>query len=180
MIKEIEVKAKIFDKDKLLAKIQNLVGVLSEPIRQVDRVFLPLGCSLDDKLKGISVLRIRKNNDKILFTLKQSQANDLACLERELEISDEKIMLEIIELLNFYKVVEVNKMRRKCRYNDYEICLDQVEGLGDFIEVEKMTDQDVVQTQEELFTFLESLGVKREDRVLHGYDVLMFNKKNEK
>ena len=144
MIKEIEVKAKIKNHAQLLDKIKALGCILSAPIRQEDQVFLPLGYDLDDKLKGISVLRIRKNNDKILFTLKQSQANDLACLERELEIGDEKIMREIIELLNFYKVVEVKKIRRKCKYNDYEICVDQVESLGDFIEVEKMTDQDVV------------------------------------
>ena len=30
----------------------------------------------------------------------------------------------------------------KCKYKEYEICLDEVEELGSFIEVEKMSDED--------------------------------------
>jgi adenylate cyclase class IV len=56
--------------------------------------------------------------------------------------------------------------------------LDQVKGLGNFIEVEKFSTDDTFKIQEELFRFLETLGVKRKDRVLHGYDVLVYNQQS--
>jgi len=60
------------------------------------------------------------------------------------------------------------------------ICLDEVEGLGSFIEVEKTSAEDGEAIQEELFNFLESLGVKREDRVFKGYDTLKYDSINQK
>jgi adenylate cyclase class IV len=46
------------------------------------------------------------------------------------------------------------------------------------IEVEKITEGEGDDVQEELFTFLETLGVTREDRVINGYDTLMYQQQN--
>ena len=75
--------------------------------------------------------------------------------------------------MGFYKFSHLQKTRRKCRYKEYEICLDVIDTLGSYIEVEKMSSGDDEKTQEELFTFLESLGVKRKDRETRGYDIIM-------
>lgn len=49
------------------------------------------------------------------------------------------------------------------------VCLDSVENLGDFIEIEKLTDEDDGErVQEELV--LVDLCVLREDRIFLGYD----------
>ena len=72
-----------------------------------------------------------------------------------------------------------NKKRRKCRYNEYEVCLDEVEGLGNFIEVEKITEGEGEVIQRELFNFLMKLGVNKEDKIEQGYDTLMYNKNKE-
>jgi adenylate cyclase class 2 len=85
-------------------------------------------------------------------------------------------MRGIIELLDYHEVVKVDKIRTKTRYNDMEICLDEVQNLGSFIEVEKIVTGDGDVVQEELFTFLESIEIKREDRVFSGYDTLMYVK----
>jgi len=57
-----------------------------------------------------------------------------------------------------------------------EICLDEVENLGSFIEVEKMSDGDSKQIQEELAEFLGLLGVSPKDRVTKGYNTLMLER----
>jgi adenylate cyclase class IV len=57
--------------------------------------------------------------------------------------------------------------------------LDEVDGLGSYIEVEKMSDEDGEKIQNELFDFLQILGVSKEDRVLKGYDTLMWLKNNQ-
>lgn len=44
------------------------------------------------------------------------------------------------------------------------LCLDEVEGLGAFIEIEKMTSEnDVLAVQEELYLFLENIGITKKD-----------------
>jgi adenylate cyclase class IV len=55
--------------------------------------------------------------------------------------------------------------------------LDQVEGLGAFIEVEEITAQDTVEEiQNKLFEFVQTLGVLPEDRVTQGYDTMVYIK----
>lgn len=176
-MKEIEVKAHLKNREQVMDNLRALGCQFSDPISQNDKIFFPLGFELGKNVKrGINVLRIRKTNDQIIFTLKQSQSNELACIEKELLIDNDKEMEEIFKLLGFYEAVKVNKMRLKCKYKNYEVCVDKVEGLGDFIEVESITDEDEEKVQKELFDFLQSLGISPSDREMHGYDTLMYNK----
>jgi adenylate cyclase class 2 len=180
MKKEIEVKAKVKNLEDISQKIISLGSILSEPITQDDAIFVNLTGSFTDFKRGENFLRIRKNNQKILFTVKQPQKNELDCIEHEVEVSDAEELQNILELMGYHEAVQVHKVRRKAKYKDYEICLDEVRDLGSFIEVEKITDGDGEKVQEELFLFLESLGVQREDRVVHGYDTLVYLNKNPK
>ena len=77
--------------------------------------------------------------------------------------------------MGYHKVVEVHKVRRKTNYNDWEICLDEVDGLGSFVEAEKLgEDGEAEAIQKELFDFLKTLGVKEEDQMTRGYDTLVY------
>ncbi len=87
-------------------------------------------------------------------------------------------MEDALVLLGYHKAISVYKNRTKAKYKDMEICLDEVDHLGSFIEVEKITEGDGDAVQEELFNFLETLGVKRDDRVINGYDTLMYRHNN--
>lgn len=111
--------------------------------------------------------------------MKKQLENELDNIEHESMISNPNHMENILKDIGFYEIVQVKKKRKKCKYQDLEICVDNVEGLGDFIEVEKLCEEgDSLQVQEELFRFLESLGVRREDRIMIGYDTLVYNKFN--
>ena len=179
-MKEIEVKAHLKNREQVIENLCALGCQFTEPITQNDTIFVPLGFELGKSVKsGINVLRIRKTNDQIIFTLKQSQANELACIEKELLIDNDKEMEEIFKLLGFYEAVKVNKVRLKCQYKNYEVCIDKVEDLGDFIEVESITDEDEEKVQKELFDFLQSIGISSSDREMHGYDTLVHNKLNK-
>ena len=175
---EIEVKAKVQDFDALISKLKEIGCVLSMPIIQDDYIFNQKGVDKKDHSHNTPVLRIRKQNNKIIFTVKKNRSGELDCIEKEIEVSDESILKEIIELLGFEKTIEVHKKRRKGNYHDYEICLDEVEGLGSFIEVEKLSDEDGKKVQKELFDFLKKLGIYEEARVLIGYDSQIWLKNN--
>jgi adenylate cyclase class 2 len=179
MKKEIEIKIKVENFENLINKFSDLGCILSEPVKQEDRIFTNFPDEeFADFKAGINFLRIRKSNGKILFTLKQSLINELEGIEKELEISDDQEMKETLELMGYHEAVQVNKMRRKTQYKDYEICFDEVEDLGSFVELEKITDEDSERVQKEMFDFLLSLGVKTTDRVINGYDTLIWLKNN--
>ncbi|TAL49270.1 class IV adenylate cyclase [Patescibacteria group bacterium] len=181
MRKEIEVKAKVGNLKELTQKLKALEVVLSEPIIQNDQTFVDENYGDYGKFQpDKNILRIRETNGKYIFTLKQPKTNEFDSLERETEIADPIEFREALLLMGYEPVVEIHKVRRKAKYRNYEICLDEVKELGSFIEVEKITeDENAEMVQNELLAFLESLGVKKEDRVTNGYDTLIYLKQQE-
>ena len=172
-MKEIEVKAKLTNPELVLKKLEQLNITLSQPISQKDQIFLKKGVTYPVG-RGKVATRIREQDAKFIFNMKISQENELDNLERETVIENPKQMQDILENIGFYEAVQVKKIRKKAKYNDMEICIDEVEQLGSFIEVEKLSEGDSLQIQEQLFTLLESLGVTKEDQVIKGYDTLMW------
>jgi len=79
-------------------------------------------------------------------------------------------------ILGYRPSIEVKKIRRKGKLKEYEICLDKVENLGTFVELEKLTDDnaDPKKVREELFKELESLGLSRKDEETKGYDTQIY------
>lgn len=182
MQREIEVKAKVSNFQSVRNQLEQFGCVFSEPVRQEDDVFVNFDEDFTQLKLGANFLRIRKEDrggkKRILFTVKQSATNELDCIEKETEIMDAEQLEGALLLMGYHKAISVYKTRTKTKYMDMEICLDEVDHLGSFIEVEKITDGEGKDVQEELFCFLETLGVKREDRIINGYDTLMYRHSN--
>jgi len=176
---EIEVKAKLNNEKQVLEKLTEAGIKLSPSLSQQDDIYVALGEDLCGNKKK-NVLRVRTQGKEIIFTLKRSRTNELDCIEKETKVSDKKALEDMLDQMSYKKVISVSKKRRKGKFEDLVICLDEVEGLGSFIEVEKTSAEDGEAIQEELFNFLESLGVKREDRVFKGYDTLKYDSINQK
>jgi adenylate cyclase, class 2 len=178
MRKEIEVKAKVENLNLIMEKLIDLGCDISEAKTQDDQIYVNFTTPFNDFAPGKNFLRIRKSGGKVMFTLKQPQLNELDCIEKEVEISSAEEMHDALLLMGYHLAVKVNKLRRKTNYNDCEICLDEVADLGTYIEIEKITsdEEDAEEVQKELFKFLETLGVSREDRVVNGYDTLIYLK----
>jgi adenylate cyclase, class 2 len=176
-MKEIEVKAIIRDKKSIETKLQRLGCVLSAPVVQKDTIFLTQGINYNQIKPGVVVLRIRQQNDKTFFTLKMRGVIELNKIEHEVTVDNVDEIAAIINKLDFCEVLRVNKVRQKCKYNNYEICLDEVEGLGEFIEIEQQIESgDDKAVSAQLSSFLQNLGIKAEDQVKEGYDTLLFKK----
>ena len=173
---EIEVKAKVKNLENIISKLEELGCVLSKPIQQDDYIYNKKDVDLYRSHGDSPVLRIREQNGKIIFTVKKNRSNELDCIEKEIEITDKDTLKDILELLDYESTVEVHKKRIKTNYNDYEICLDDVDKLGTYIEVEKMSDENGEKVQKELFDFLQTLEISKEDQVFNGYDTLIWLK----
>lgn len=184
MSREIEVKARVKDFEKVIESLKNLGCEITEPIIQDDKIFVAKNYGDYVKLHiGSNVLRIRTiNNEKSFFTLKQSIKNELDCIEKQTEIAKPQEMHDALTMMGYENAVSVYKKRQKIKYQNYTICLDQVKDLGNFIEVERLfnDDNEANGIQEEIFKFLQTLGIQKEDRETHGYDTLMYLKLNNK
>lgn len=182
-MREIEVKAQIADPNAIRVQLENLGCTFSEAVRQEDAIYTDPAIPFEVFQSNINLLRIRKEGEKIIFTLKRPQKNEQDAIEHETEIKNRDEMDAILRLIGLEERVKVTKTRQKAKYKNYEICLDNVEDLGFFIEVETFSDtRDPIEIQEEIFQFLLSLGIKKVDRVREGYDTLVYvkNKKIER
>jgi predicted adenylyl cyclase CyaB len=182
---EVEVKAHLRNRKAVIKKLESFGCKFSEELHQVDTIFLPEGKPFPEPL-GTPALRIRRENDKTFFTLKITQTGRQDCIERELEIMDGDKMIEIVKLLKFYEIPSVDKKRIKTHVKDIEVVLDNVKGLGNFIEAEKIVThadpEKRKKIQQDLFSFLYTLGIKEKDVVIDGkYPTMLWEKmKNKK
>src|SRR3989338_10870563 len=176
---EVEVKAYLRDREAVIKKLQDLGCKFGGELHQVDYVFIPQGASYPDFPLGTPALRLRKQNDIYFLTLKIPQSSYQDCIEKEVDIQNGGKMLEILKLIGWKSIPTVEKKRIKTNYKDMEIVLDIVDHLGEFIEVEKVvtheSHEDRKKVQEELFSFLETIDVPKEDVVVDGkYDMMLF------
>lgn len=179
-MKEIEVKAKVKDLKKLIKNLEKLGCELNNFFVQKDRIYLDKKILFPEIKRETNVLRIREQGNKNIFTLKKNLENELVCIEHETVFENTFELEKILKCLGYYEAVRVNKKRRRCKLKEYEICLDEVENLGTFIEIEKFSKEDSLKVQEELREFLFSLGIDKNDIVTQGYDTLMYNYLNKK
>src|SRR3990167_7280219 len=124
MYKEVEIKAKLTDPAKTLKLLANFGIEFGPPIHQHDKIFSPR--DLEDFgsfHQGVSFLRVRRQDDAALFTLKKSELNELESTEIETKVDNPEAIENILKEVNYVLSAEVEKTRRKANYNDIELCL---------------------------------------------------------
>lgn len=180
-MKEVEVKARIRDRATFLAALEGAGITLGPPTRQEDRIYAEPDVVVFPAVHaGKNFLRIRIQGERIIFTLKSPVTGHQDKIEYEVDVTDADEMDRLIRQLHFYEYVRVGKTRQIAHAGGYELCLDEIDGVGTFVEVEKLVaeDADSLAIQEELFQFLETLGINRADRELMPYDLLVWQLRN--
>lgn len=177
-MREIEIKFKVKDPMAIEKKLGEMNCVLSKPISQHDILYSKGGSTEEwqEPKEGNVVVRIRRQDSGAEFNLKQQRTSESDNLEYETKVDDADALHNILLTLGYSPEIEVRKMRRRGKLSAYEICLDQVEELGNFLEIEKLTDDDTnpdaVRT--ELFRAIEPLGLTPADEEMRGYDTQIF------
>jgi adenylate cyclase, class 2 len=88
----------------------------------------------------------------------------LSCEEHETVVADRDQMHHAILAMGFWPTVRIVKARRTATFGDLVVCVDELDGLGFFLEVERMVPGDLpgAAVQEELSRFVASLGIEAE------------------
>ncbi len=160
-VREIEVKYRVTDRAALVRALNDRGCVFSEPIRQDDQAYAANGWSYGRSKVGQAFARLRTENGRHTFCVKKPYDNELACAEHETEVLARSEMHEAILAMGFYPTIRIVKTRRTARLGRMLLCLDEVEGLGTFFEIEAMVsgDRPAGEVQQELDAFARSLGV---------------------
>ena len=181
---EIEVKGVLKDKEAFIAKLAERGCQLGPEILQEDTVFVRETGSVATYLSNPDFLRLRvEDGGRTLFTFKhhpmRASDADAAPLELEVEVSSREEMERILFLMRYQEAVRVMKRRRKGAYRGWEVCVDEVEELGCFVELEEMaaTRDDVEPIQKRMTDFLLELGVDAGKRFKDRYDILLLEKR---
>ena len=183
-MREIEIKLKAPDLDSVVSRLKELGCEISEPKTQEDRNFIHKEDTkwFEPEIRGYAYPRLRIQNGKPLtFTVKKPIKNEMDCIEHEIHIDNPEELGAIMEMLGYRPGVTVKKARRTSKFQDYTITLDEVERLGNFIEIERMVeDGDALKIQEEMFLFAkENFGLERDDFIMKGYDIMLHHLENK-
>ena len=173
-MREIELKFKVDSMNPILSILEENHCVLSDVLDQHDVIYVP-DLNHVESVDGSIWLRIRKENDRIELNYKKQGPVKMSSKEIEFGIDSFEKAKELLEEFGYQKWVEVHKKRRTTKYKNYNICLDEVEKLGSFVEIEVLVpDDDNKDYADELFQVAWEFGIPEDDRVNSHYDTMMW------
>jgi adenylate cyclase class 2 len=115
-------------------------------------------------------LRIRSVNGRSVLTYKGQKLDTISKTREEFETEvDGENARSILLALGYFESGNVSKKREIYKLDDITIVLDTVEGLGEFMEVEIVAEENSEEAKEKMFAFLEELGIRQEDTIRTSY-----------
>jgi len=181
---EIEIKIPLDEKSffKVKEKLEKIAKFVKNS-HQIDEYFTPAHRNFLEPEFPFEWLSIRKRDDKVVLNYKHYYPENVEitthCDEFETEIKNLDQLEKIFSVLNFKKLVTVEKEREVYVYNDeFEIALDIVKELGHFMEIEAIKFFGSVEaTREKLFEFAKNLGIDISKTDKRGYPYLLMKKR---
>jgi adenylate cyclase class 2 len=145
---EVEQKHRVDDERSLLERLAERGVEIGAPVEQSDRYFAH---PCRDFSQTDEALRIRTVGDRSFVTFKGPKLDTTTKTRREIELpldasdADGSRFGDLLHELGFRAVAVVRKRRRPFHLTEkghrVEGALDQVEGVGEFVELELMSDQ---------------------------------------
>lgn len=157
-------------------KVKALLKVPYTTSSELDRYFR---YNLD--LNKQWVVRIRKRNNCYFLTYKSNSSfGEGSWREVEIKITrnEAKKLADFFLANDYVEEVMIFKKRRNYKYKGYELNIDCVQGLGNFMEIEKMSKfKDIEATKSKIINLIDKLGIDRGQIVEKGY-VSLIREKN--
>ena len=161
---------------------EKLAGLGALKVRSEDHLDVYYNAPHRDFAKTDEALRLRSVNGDTRMTYKGKKLDSVSKTREEFEtVVDGDAAKNILTSLGFFGSGTVKKTRQIYEYENITICFDSVDGLGEFVEVEMVakTDSDLESQRNELFSFLEVLGLKKEDSIRTSYLEMLMEQKRE-
>jgi len=182
---EVELKASLsgVDLDELLTKMKELDFVPVQTLREIDTYF----CGNDrDFHQTDEALRLRScqvmpdGEPETLITYKGPKIGTLAKTrtEHETAVGDMSTMVKLLTALGYRPLSPVEKIREEHTRGQITLCLDNIKGLGRFLELEHLVEEDDRKdaAAEALLQLLDKLGIPRDNLTRRSYLEMVLEK----
>lgn len=183
---EIEIQAKV-EKLGPLMRFLKAKAVFQAEKHQVDEYFSPIHKDFLSIRPVSEWLRLRNADGRFSINYKnwhhEENNKSYYCDEFETKIESTEVAKKILSALNFKPIVIVDKLRKIYAYKDYEVAIDSVRGLGDFVEIEyigKNTKADPKKITSGMIDFLKKVGCGEIKINYSGYPYLLLFPKEVK
>jgi len=136
---EVKIRLDAARKERLLASLQAMGALLIGEHRQEDEYFAHPS---RDFLASDEALRLRESGGRLRITYKGPKLDPPRKTREEIEFAletDRENAADLLDRLGFRAIARVRKLRREHRLPDEPptvVCVDEVEGLGSFCEIE--------------------------------------------
>jgi adenylate cyclase class 2 len=159
---ELEIKAPCPDLDGLETRLREMGGRHVEDLDQEDVYF---SHPLRDFGATDEALRLRRENERSRITYKGPKLDQDTKMREEIELGVEDISLmgQVLQRVGFRPFLRVAKRRRVYELEEVHLCLDRVEGLGDYVELEYQGD-DLMRGRERIMDLKRQLGLEGNER----------------
>ena len=171
---EIEVQVKL-QKTKPLIDFLQKNAKLTGTQRQIDKYYTPKHRNFLAKEKVNEWLRLRESEKGSSINYKNwktsSDGRTHHCDEFETKIDNLQSLEKIFAAINHKQICCVDKTRIIYKYKNYEISIDKVKNIGQFVEIEFLgeTNKKPKEITAEMVEFLKSLKVGKISRNFRGY-----------
>ena len=173
---EVEVKVSVKCIKDVEEKLQKSGFIKAKCVKESD-VYFDNSCN--EIKNNDQALRIRSCKDlsddveTCFLTFKGPKMDNLSMTRKELEMQVEcaEVGKEILVSLGYNQIYPVIKHRQYYHKNSMTACLDRVEGLGDFLELEIIVNREdeKPETLNRLMDLLKELGYGEEDIIRESY-----------
>jgi len=144
---EVEIKVRIENIQALKKALDNAGAKLETTKKLVDKIYgKPEHLDSNGKyLEGELCPRLRDNNGSVRIEFKEIHRQG-GGMEIETPVANMELGMRFLEKLGYEEAFTISKTRECYYFQDFEIDIDQVDLLGDFVEIEKMVvDQELVE-----------------------------------
>jgi adenylate cyclase class 2 len=173
--KEIEIQVRI-EKPEVLLDFLNKNAQFKNEQRQVDEYFTPSDRDFTSVRPVREWLRVRESakGSSVNYKIWNYDENGKSSYADEFEtpVSNVVAMRNIFERIKCRKIAVVDKTRKTWLFKDYEVTIDSVKNLGEFVEIEysgKDENIDAKKVIGEMISFLKDIGCGKTERNYVGY-----------
>lgn len=173
---EVEVKAKIDNINTCISTFLDNGFVKEKYVEEIDTYY---NSRLHDFRANDEALRLRESKDLVsgkkeaFITYKGKKLDTVSMARKELESAVESadVVKQILESIGFEPVKPVEKTRVSLAKGNITVCIDDVKGLGGFIEVEMLVKDESMREEalRDIEAILEIVGLSMEDTVRTSY-----------
>jgi adenylate cyclase class 2 len=179
---EVEVKVRATH-EPVRERLETLGATAQGTVRQVDTYYDAPDREFAETDEALRIRREEPANGepvaRVTYKGPLIEAESKTREEAETVVADDEAMAAILAGLGYEPAATVEKHRERFAYDGYDVTLDDVAGLGEFVEVEAETDGEVEPVREGAYEVLEALDLDPEEQLRTSYLGLLLAERDE-